>query len=156
MQPGQFGKLGNKLALAIIFAGFVCILVGWNGVAGNLDLRAQIPYIASGGLGGLGLVIVGAALMLTQNARQDRQRLEGVLLQLLDAQQAGGTTTNSVPSDVDGLFAAGTASYHVPGCRLVDGREEVRYVTAAEAAAADLKPCRVCQPELSQTNVTVR
>ncbi|MCW2573106.1 MAG: hypothetical protein JWO88_3164, partial [Frankiales bacterium] len=61
----------------------------------------------------------------------------------------------SVPSDVDGLFAAGTASYHVPGCRLVDGREEVTYVTAAEAAARDLKPCRVCQPETA-TNVTVR
>jgi methylphosphotriester-DNA--protein-cysteine methyltransferase len=29
-------------------------------------------------------------------------------------------------------------------------------VTAAEAAARDLKPCRVCQPESATTNVTVR
>ncbi|MDX6200420.1 MAG: hypothetical protein QOJ79_3571 [Actinomycetota bacterium] len=152
MQPGQFGKLGSKLALAIIFVGFVGILVGWNGTAGNLVLAAQIPYIVSGGLGGVALVIVGAALMVTQNARQDRQRLEGVLMQLVEAQQ--GTGSGVVPSDVDGLFAAGTASYHVPGCRLVDGREEVTYVTAAEAAARDLKPCRVCQPEHA-TNVTV-
>ncbi|MCU1592532.1 MAG: hypothetical protein JWP11_3788 [Frankiales bacterium] len=154
-QPGQLGKLGNKVALAIIFVGFVGILVAWNGTAGTITPAAQFPYVVSGGLGGLGLIIVGAALLLTQSARQDRQRLEGVLLQLLDAQQAGGTGIGSVPSDVDGLFAAGTASYHVPGCRLVDGREEVSYVTAAEAAARDLKPCRVCQPELA-SNVTLR
>lgn len=155
MRPGQFGKLGNKLALAVIFAGFVAILIGWNGVAGNIDLRAQIPYIASGGLGGLGLIIAGAALMVSQSAREDRQRLEGVLLQLVEAQQAAGTGVASVPSDVDGLFAAGTASYHVPSCRLVDGREEISYVTAAEAAGSGLKPCRVCQPEPA-TNVTIR
>jgi hypothetical protein len=89
-----------------------------------------------------------------QSAREDRQRIEGVLLQLLEAQQAAGAGVGAVPSDVDGLFAAGTASYHVPGCRLVDGREEISYVTAAEAAAGGLKPCRVCQPE--STNVTVR
>jgi methylphosphotriester-DNA--protein-cysteine methyltransferase len=78
-------------------------------------------------------------------------------MQLLEAQQAAGTGVGvgSVPSDVDGLFAAGTASYHVPGCRLVDGREEISYVTAAEAQASDLKPCRVCQPELT-SNVSVR
>jgi hypothetical protein len=29
-------------------------------------------------------------------------------------------------------------------------------VTAEEAAARDLKPCRVCQPESAGTNVTIR
>jgi hypothetical protein len=156
MAPGQFGKLGNKLALAIIFLGFVAILVAWNGSAGNLSVAAQFPYLISGGLGGLALVVAGASLMVTQNARQDRQRIEGILIQLLEAQHAAGSGAASVPSDVDGLFAAGTASYHVPSCRLVDGREEISYVTAAEAANSGLKPCRVCQPELSATNVTVR
>ena len=154
MKPGQFGKLGSKLALAFIALGLLAILFGWNGAAGNIAVAAQLPYIVSGGLIGVSLVIVGAALMITQNAREDRQRLEGLLLQLVDAQQAAAV--DRVPSDADGLFAAGTASYHVPTCRLVDGREEVSYVTAAEAAARDLKPCRVCQPEASTTNVTVR
>jgi hypothetical protein len=156
MKPGQFGQLGSKLALAFIGLGLLAILLGYNGAAGNLVLAAQLPYIVSGGMIGVSLVIVGAALMITQNARTDRQRLEGLLLQLIDAQQAAGTSMGAVPSDVDGLFAAGTASYHVPGCRLVDGREEISYVTADEAAARDLKPCRVCQPQTAQTNVTVR
>jgi hypothetical protein len=156
MKPGQFGKLGSKLALAFIALGLLAIALGYNGAAGNLVLAAQLPYIVSGGFVGVSLVIVGAALMITQNAREDRQRLEGLLVQLLEAQQAAGSGMGHVPSDVDGLFAAGTASYHVPGCRLVDGREEVSYVTAAEAAARDLKPCRVCQPETAATNVTIR
>lgn len=154
MKPGQFGKLGNKVALAFIALGLLAILLGYNGAAGNLDVRAQLPYIVSGGLVGISLVIVGAALMITQGAREDRQRLEGLLQQLVDAQPAGGY--DSVPSDADGLFAAGTASFHKPGCRLVDGREEIAYVTATEAAARNLKACRVCKPEAAGTTVTIR
>jgi hypothetical protein len=154
MKPGQFGKLGNKVALGFIALGLLFILLGYNGAAGNLDVRAQLPYIVSGGLVGVSLVIFGAALMVTQSAREDRRRIEGLLQQLVDAQPSGGY--DSVPSDADGLFAAGTASFHKPGCRLVDGREEIAYVTASEAASRDLKPCRVCQPEVAGTNVTIR
>lgn len=154
MKLGQFGKLGNKLALAFIAFGLLAILLGYNGAAGNLDVRAQLPYIVSGGLVGVSLVIFGSALMITQNAREDRRRLEGLLQQLVDAQPAGGY--DGVPSDADGLFAAGTASFHKPACRLVDGREEIAYVTATEAAARALKPCRVCQPETAGTTVTIR
>jgi hypothetical protein len=149
------GRLGGRLALAIVFLGLVVILLGYNGISGNIQPAAQFPYLISGGFAGLAVVVFGSAFMVMQGAREDRQRIEGVLMQILEAQQAAGGGHSSVPSDVDGLFAAGTASYHVPGCRLVDGREEINYVTAAEAQAADLKPCRVCQPELA-TNVTVR
>jgi hypothetical protein len=110
------------------------------------------------------------------SARTDRALLEAKLDALTEALLAtsGGTRT-ALPADasglvvagtasyhapdrrlVDGLFAAGTTSYHRPGCRLVDGREEVGYVTAEEAAARQLTPCRVCQPETATTNVTIR
>jgi hypothetical protein len=148
------GRLGGRLALGIVFLGLVVILLGYNGISGNIQPAAQFPYLISGGFAGLAVVVFGSAFMVMQSAREDRQRLEGVLMQLLEAQQAAGGGASHVPSDVDGLFAAGTASYHVPGCRLVDGREEISYVTADEAQAADLKPCRVCQPQL--TNVTIR
>jgi len=42
---------------------------------------------------------------------------------------------------------AGSASYHVPGCRLVDGREDARYLLPTEARARGLSACRVCRPE---------
>ena len=151
------GKLGGMLAIVFVGLGLLFIGLGYNGSAGNTNVAAQFPYLLSGGFLGLAVVVFGTGLMINHSAREDRQRLEGVLLQILEAQQAsGGTVPGGVPASADGLFAAGTASFHVPGCRLVDGREEVSYVTADEAAARDLKPCRVCHPDTASTNVTVR
>lgn len=146
------GKLGGLLAFVFVGLGLLLIGLGYNGAAGRITLAAQFPYLLSGGFVGLALVVFGTGLMVNQSAREDRQRLEGVLLQLLDAQGAASSTR--APADADGLYAAGVSSFHKPGCRLVDGREEVTYVTAAEAASRSLKACRVCQPADS-TNVTV-
>ena len=150
------GQLGGGLSLVFVGIGLLIVGIGYNGAAGNLDLRAQFPYLLSGGILGLCFVVFGTGLMINHSAREDRQRLETVLLQLLDATEAApGATAGRAPSNVQGLFAAGSSSFHRADCRLVDGREEVTYVTAAEAASRELKACRVCQPE-SSTNVTVR
>jgi hypothetical protein len=161
-QPGgvQFGKFGGKAGLILAAIGLIAIGIGWNGAAGQLTLLGQIPYILSGGLIGLSLVILGAAMLVVQGAREDRARLEAKLDMLADAMATGGGSGpragGAAPEDASGLFVAGTASYHVPGCRLVDGREETSYLTPAEANATDLKACRVCQPDQATTNVTVR
>ncbi len=42
--------------------GFLLIQVGWYGASGQGDVFEQLPYLISGGLGGLGLMVVGAAL----------------------------------------------------------------------------------------------
>jgi hypothetical protein len=149
------GKLGGLLGLTLVGIGLLFVGLGYNGMASNHRVEAQMPYLLSGGILGLSLVVFGTGLIVTKAAREDRQRLEGLLLQLVEAQH-DGAITGRVPSDADGLYAAGTTSYHRPGCRLVDGREEVGYVTAEEAAARQLTPCRVCQPETSSANVTVR
>ena len=148
------GKLGGLLSLAVVGVGLLLIGLGYNGMASNTAVAAQLPYLLSGGLLGLALVVFGTGLMINHGAREDRQRMEGVLQQLLEVQQDHPLGAQ-VPSDADGLFAAGTSSYHRPGCRLVDGREEVGYLTGEEAVARDLKPCRVCHPEIAQTNVTI-
>ena len=160
-QPGfQFGKFGGKAGLILAAIGLIAIGLGWNGAAGQLTLLGQIPFILSGGLIGLSLVILGAAMLVVQGAREDRARLEAKLDLLADAMIAGGGSAprigGAAPEDASGLFVAGTASYHVPGCRLVDGREETTYLTPAEARATDLKACRVCQPDQATTNVTIR
>jgi hypothetical protein len=157
-QPGfQFGKFGGKAGLILAAIGLVAIGVGWNGAAGQTTVLGQLPFILSGGMIGISLVILGAAMLVVQGAREDRARLEAKLDQLADALHAGGgRSAEPAPQDASGLVIAGTASYHVPGCRLVDGREETSYLTPVEAQANDLKPCRVCQPDAASTNVTVR
>ena len=152
----QFGRFGGKAGLGLVLVGLLVIGIAYNAVASQTSLIAQMPYLVSGGLVGVSLVIVGAAFLIVHGAREDRARLEAKLDVLTDALLAGGggTSAGSLPADASGLVVAGTASYHAPGCRLVDGREQTSLLTAAEAQGSGLKACRVCQPQ--GTNVSVR
>lgn len=157
MNP-QFGRLGGKAGLGLVALGLIIIGIAYNAVASQTSLLAQMPYLVSGGLVGLSLVIVGAAVLVVQGAREDRALLEAKLDLLTDAMLAAnvGVRAASSPSDVSGLVVAGTASYHSTGCRLVDGREEAQVLTADEATTNGLKACRVCRPDSSPSSVAVR
>ncbi|MDP3714016.1 MAG: hypothetical protein Q8R60_16190 [Mycobacteriales bacterium] len=160
MQQPEFGKFGGKVGIALAAVGLIAILIGYNGAAGQLTILGQLPYVISGGVLGIAFVILGAAMLVVQSHREDRARLEAKLDELVEAiggsAAAGPARHVASPSDLSGLVVAGTASYHTAGCRLVDGREETSYLTPAEAQERELKACRVCQPDLAQTNVTVR
>jgi len=152
-RPGQLvidvSRLGSRLGLVLGGLGLLLIGFGWNGAASNDLVVEQLPYVLSGGLLGLALVILGAAYTVVQNAREDSSRVEAQLAELLVvlAQDGGGAGAPArTPVDASGLVAAGTASYHEPGCRLVDGRETTTYLTPAEAVGRGLKACRVCTP----------
>src|SRR5947209_6760078 len=126
LRPGAFG---GGLGLLVVAAGLLVIGIGWNGAAGAggevngvPNLSAQLPWLLSGGILGLGLVVFGAALVIVHNARVDRARLETKLDELVDAVGNSGTTAAMVtPSSAAGIFAAGGSSYHRPDCRLVAG-----------------------------------
>jgi hypothetical protein len=154
----DFGRLGSPLSIILIGLGLLIIAVGANGIRSNGTVVQQMPYLLTGGVLGMAFVVFGSAYLLVQNARQDRAKLEAKLDQLLEALATlpqGGARADA-PRDLSGLVLAGTASYHVPGCRLVDGREQTDFLTPPEAAERNLKPCRVCQPEKATTDVSVR
>jgi len=139
----------------VVTAGLIIIGIGWNGAAGaggqingQTDLRAQLPWLLSGGILGLGLVVFGAALVIVHNARLDRARLESKLDELVDVLAKAGTDT---PTSVAGIFVSGGSSFHRQECRLVAGRTDVGYVTAAEATDRGLTACRICHPETADT-----
>ncbi|MBC7374703.1 MAG: hypothetical protein H7323_12005 [Frankiales bacterium] len=154
----SFGKFGGKAGIVLAGLGIIAIALGINGASGQLSVLAQVPYLISGGMLGLALVILGAAMLVVQGAREDRALLEDKLDLLAEAflEGQGRQAKAGAPGDLSGLVVAGTASYHVPGCRLVDGREATSYLTPAEARGQDLKACRVCQPDSVTTDVTVR
>ena len=152
VRPGAFG---GGLGILLVAVGLVVIGIGWNGAAGaggqingQTDIRAQLPWLLSGGILGLALVVFGAAMVIVHNARLDRSRLEAKLDALIEATQSTASVT---PSSAAGLFVAGASAYHQPDCRLVSGRDDVRYVTLAEAETSELRPCRVCRPEAAET-----
>jgi hypothetical protein len=47
----------------LVLAGLISVLVAWDQTKGIENPAAQIPYLASGGLLGVGLMAVGAALL---------------------------------------------------------------------------------------------
>lgn len=156
---GGFGaRFGAKVGIGLAGAGLFAIALGINGAAGQFTVLAQIPYLISGGLLGLALVVLGAAMLVVQGAREDRSLLEAKLDLLAEAflEGQGRQAKADAPGDLSGLVVAGTASYHVADCRLVDGREQTDYLTPAEARDRSLKACRVCQPEASVPDVSVR
>lgn len=150
------GKFGGTYGVVLVALGLLTVGLAWNGAAGLPATPAQMPYVITGLGIGLTLSFMGAAMMIVQSHREDRARLEAKLDELIDAVGRGGGLGGSAanaPRDLTGLVVAGSASYHVPGCRLVDGREEVAYLTPEEAQARFLAPCRVCQPQTAG-NVT--
>ena len=147
LEPGLFG---GRLALAVVGVGLAVIGFGWYGISGDgalidgtTDVRAQLPYLISGGFLGLALVVLGAALLVAHTTRLERARSEAHLEARIDALTAalGGHVLGAAP---DGQVIAGAAAYHHPDCRLVDGREGQEYVTVDVALERGLRPCRLC------------
>jgi hypothetical protein len=155
----QWVKLGGLLGIAYCIAGFVLIFLGWNGTASHNSEPAQIPYIVSGGIAGLGLVVVGAALIVAHSLRTDRVELRAAIEDLRAAIERGVTApavgaedavvAAAVPAgggDVE-TVVAGSDSYHRPECSVVAGQAEAVTMSRADAIDAGLAPCRVCKPD---------
>lgn len=64
---------GVWFGLVVVAAGFVAIFYSWGKVAGLVNVAQQIPYVVSGGLAGLGLIIVGVTIVDVAVRRQDSQ-----------------------------------------------------------------------------------
>jgi uncharacterized membrane protein len=135
------GRLGGRLGVVLALAGFVVIYLGYNGAASFDDLRQQFPYLLSGGVAGLALVVVGCALMAIDVSRAESEELRAsidALRSTLERQSSPRPATRSV--------VVGAASFHEPTCRTVAGRTDLEQVDRAEAEARGLSPCRACQP----------
>ena len=142
----RWNSLGGKLGLAFCVAGLALIWAGWNGAASYNDIRKQFPYLLSGGIAGLALVVIGVGLMIIQSQRADRVQLEANLVELRAILERMADVPNSNGAEAEGtLVVAGPNAYHRPNCKLVAGRD-LRRLTPEQAAAAGLAPCRTCSP----------
>ena len=154
---GLWGRLAGKLGLFFCLAGFVAIFLGWNGAASYDRVPAQFPWLISGGITGLALAVIGAALIVVENNRRDRAVLRASLEEirtLLEHAPGGPSTNGYAPPTVaaapvlpDDAVIAGSSSYHDPACRLVADRPDLEAIDRSEAQARNLTPCRICNPQ---------
>jgi hypothetical protein len=97
-------------AVALVGLGFVLIFFGWNGAAGKDYTQGQIPYLISGGVAGLALVLCGLCVVIVQAVRREAVLLASKLDRLADALGA--------PSDTSDLPAAtGDLTEYAPRTR---------------------------------------
>ena len=81
----RFGDPRLPLALVAGVVGAVALLIGYFGVSGTLDPAKQLPYLISGGVGGLFLLGVAAALLFSADlgaTRADIGRLSDPVREL--------------------------------------------------------------------------
>lgn len=154
-------------ALAVLGALF--IVLGYFGVANEALVAKQIPYLVSGGIGGMVLVAVGAFLLGTDDVRKQFDRVERleamvgdlhrVLLVAAGTEQAAqewaaGPSTNGAVADVEGgddLVALPRGrSYHRAGCSMVAGKPAAP-VGVGELSKRALRPCPLCEPAPATT-----
>ena len=73
------------IGLAVIAVGLVLIGIAWRQVALETQVSLQLPYLVSGGLFGLALVIVGSTVVVVASKRRDSALREQQTALLADA-----------------------------------------------------------------------
>lgn len=135
-----------QIATGLGAAGFLLIVLGWNGAASFNAVTRQLPYVLSGGAAGLGLIALALTLALVNELRRSTARVLSALETLGDrvaAVERGGPT--AVPADGSAVVA-GRTTYHLPTCRLVAERSDLQSMAPEQARDRGLAPCRICGP----------
>jgi hypothetical protein len=137
--------------------GLLVMILGWYGASHTGYLFEQIPYVISGGLIGLGLVLVGSfayfAYWLTRIFHQQREQADRTIAVLERLESRLGDLPASVASSSAGrparnggaqfVATASGSMFHLPDCAVVANRPKLRKVRGDEAG---MEPCKLCDP----------
>lgn len=146
----RVARVQSLLGLLLVVGGFAAIFFGWLEASGTADVRVQMQDLISGGIGGLGMLVVGGVLLQSALADRSAARTEAALARL--AAVLGPAPTDRglhLVGDVSSDVVATHASYHRPGCDLLTARDStaLRTLPGEQARAEGLGACRVCRPD---------
>jgi hypothetical protein len=140
---------------ALAALGGIALLLGWYGVSGEALTAKQLPYLVSGGLTGIALVILASVIIATDDVRRQLDRVDDLErkideLHTLFAVELGtepaGDGAATAPDQAALLALPSGTSYHRAGCTLVVGKSGADAVDPATIRRRGLRPCRVCDP----------
>ena len=146
------------LGWVLIAIGALLILIGWFGVSREAIVGKQIPYLVSGGIGGVFFAVLGAYFLGTEELRSDSGRLDRlermveelhqVLLTRPDAPRVAQSSNGSAAAHGPArrvVAVDGGESFHRVDCALAHDKEREE-LTPAAARKRGLRPCPVCEP----------
>ena len=86
------------LAVAVVGAGILALVIGWVGISDEVFEARQLPYLLSGGIGGLFLLGVGATLWLSADLRDEWHQLRRIE-QRMAGDRTNPATVEEITSD---------------------------------------------------------
>ncbi|MFY9587653.1 MAG: hypothetical protein WAT66_09380, partial [Actinomycetota bacterium] len=124
----EFVRANARLLISVglLVIGIVFVILGWYGAAHTNILTEQIPYLISGGLLGMALIIVAGVMASSASAERDTRELRSDLARAMNG--TGTITRNPGPglapsSDGQVFVVPGGHSFHEPGCPIVEGKD---------------------------------
>jgi hypothetical protein len=147
------------LGWILIGAGALLMLFGYLGVSRESLPAKQIPYLVSGGIGGMFLAVLGAYFLGTQELRRDSGRLDRLEQMVAELHQAllrrpdapdltviAPSTNGTAAGPARKVFAVPEADlFHRRECSMVEGKDASE-LTPAAARKRGLQPCPLCAP----------
>lgn len=119
-------NLDRVVGWGLIAGGAVALLVGWLGASRTPLPSEQIPYIVSGGLGGLILVGVGTTLLISADLSDEWRKLDEIRDELRVANH-GREPTGSRGDEAGTITSAGTRlQTHTPDAAAAPTGETAR------------------------------
>jgi hypothetical protein len=158
---GQNERLVFLVGGALIPFGLLVVLIGWYGASHTPYLFEQVPYLISGGLLGIALVLAGgflyfgywmARLMVDQREQSAQvvaalERIEEQLAAAAATAPSGRAARAAAVAAPTDLVATATGNMvHRPDCTVVAGKSGVKRV---KAGADGFVPCKLCQPDFA-------
>ena len=152
------------LGWILIGIGALLMLLGYFGVSREALPAKQIPYLVSGGIGGMFLAVLGSYFLGTQELRRDSGRLDRLEQMVVELHQAllrrpdapdltaMASTKNGGSSRAPArkvVTVEGADLFHRIGCSMVEGKEADE-ITPAAARKQGLRPCPLCTPAPAQ------
>ncbi|MFN2538628.1 MAG: hypothetical protein ABR549_10840 [Mycobacteriales bacterium] len=120
--------------------GLVLIGLGWLGASRTPLVQEQLPYLISGGLLGLALVVLGGFLYFAHWQTEVLREVRAQTAEITAALRAGAAPLPYAGALV--TTGAGTLA-HRPDCPVVRGRADL------SPAGPELAPCSICEPVLT-------
>ena len=148
------------LGWILIGIGALAMLVGYFGVSREAIPAKQIPYLVSGGIGGIFFAVLGAYFLGTQEMRNDSGRLDrlermveelhSALLMRPDAPQLSNGSRAAVANEATAparkvVAVPGGQLFHRAECAMTEGKKGAE-LTPAAARKRGMRPCPTCVP----------
>jgi hypothetical protein len=133
------------VGMATTVLGVLIVVLGWNGAANTTVLQYQLPYIISGGILGVGLIVLGGMYQVGYALwMQQRKLLDALGDTRAQAEHQPVPEAASLVTPLDVVVVPGGASFHREGCRVTVGKANADRISASAAERRGLKPCRLC------------